>query len=307
MIEHSVIIPLYNERANLEELYTRLSNTIKKVDQPYEIIFVDDGSTDGSFDILKRFNQKDPAVKVIRFSRNFGQEVAFETGFKHTKGRYVIQLDADLQNPPEEIPKLIEKSREGYDIIYGIRKGRKDSIFRKTASKLFHFIMLRFFRIRIPKEVSTFRVIKGELAREIANLPEKSKFFTALASWAGATHSFVEIEHSPRKRGTSKWSLIRLAIHSLDLVIGHTAIPLRMISLFGLLFSLLGFILAIYMVYRKLVTGIAVSGFTSIFTAITIFSGVQLLSLGVIGEYLSRTYAEAQRRPDCIIRETLGL
>jgi polyisoprenyl-phosphate glycosyltransferase len=304
--DRSVVIPVYNEEENLRELHTRLSDTLKKMGGSYELIFVDDGSTDGSFKVLEGLRRDDDRVRAIRFSRNFGQEAAFEAGFRHTQGQYVIQLDADLQNPPEEIPKLIEMMNDQVDIVYGIRKDRKDSFLRKALSRLFHEVMIKLFRIRLPREVSTFRIIRGKTAREVASLPERGKFFAALASWCGARHAYVELEHRPRKRGASKWNLPKLVLHSMDLVLGHTVIPLRFISFLGVLFSLAGLVIGLWMLFKKIIFGISVSGFTSLFTAITILSGVQLFSLGVIGEYLSRIYTETQRRPESIIAQTLG-
>jgi len=305
-LDFSVVIPVYNEQDNLRELYERLSRVMSGLDSPYEIIISDDGSNDGSFELLKELHHQDGRLKVIRLFRNFGQAAAISAGLQACSGKYVIVLDADLQHPPEEIPKLIREMEQGYDIVYGLRRHRKDSLYRRAGSKLLYWYMTKFMGIKLPEGTSAFRVMNRKMVAYFNELPERTRFFGALASWLGAKYTCIDIEHAPRKKGKSGYSFFRLLRISLNLALAFSAIPLRLIGIFGILVALAGFSLGLYVLINKVFFGIGVPGYPSIILVITFFSGVILISLSIVGEYIKRIYTQIQGRPTYFVRETLG-
>jgi len=302
-VELSVVIPVFNEENNLEELYNRLSRVLKSISERYQIIFVDDGSWDNSFEKLKEIQKRDKNVIVIQLARNFGQHPAISAGLRQAKGEVVIVMDADLQNPPEEIPKLLEEIKKGYDLVFGVRKKRKDKLIRKIGSYLAQRILNKL--LGEGAGISAFLAVKHQFVEAYNRCPERDKFFTALFIWLGAKSTNVEVEHAPRKSGETKYSLIKLFRLLLHMIISFSEYPLRLTSWFGFLVSLLGLGLALKIVIQKLFFQINVPGYASIFAAIVFFGGVQMLFLGIIGEYLARVYIEARRRPDYIIRDIL--
>lgn len=305
--EISVVLPVYNEEENLSELYRRLKTVLEEdLQVTYEIIFVDDGSKDNSWSIIKDLHEQSSNVEGVRFSRNFGQPVAISAGLKACIGKYVVVLDADLQNPPEEILKLLTEIDKGYDIVYGLRKHRRDPLFRRAGSQLLYWYATKFLHIRLPEGISAFRVMNRRVVDYFNELPERTRLFGALSSWLGFSYTCVDVKHSSRHSGKSKYSLFRLLRTSFDLVVAFSAVPLRWIGLAGILVALAGFVLAVYFVFKKLFFGIGVPGYTSIVVIIMFFSGIQLISLSIIGEYLSKMYSQVQGRPLFVVREALG-
>ncbi|MEM9691721.1 MAG: glycosyltransferase family 2 protein [Myxococcota bacterium] len=302
----SVVIPVLNEEGNIRELVERLDRVLGATGEPYEIVVVDDGSTDGTPRILRALTDEVPALRVLRLATNFGQEAAVQAGMTHTRGAWVLQTDGDLQHPPEEIPKLLALRREGHDVIYGRREKRKDPLHRVVASKLMVLFMKKVLGIRLPEDVTTFRVIDGELARFIANLPEKKKFFSALAEWSGGSTISVPVAHEARHAGHTKYNFSRLINHTFDLMAGFSVRPLRLIGGTGAFIAILGIIYALFKVGQKL-AGVPIdTGYTSIFAAVVILGGLQLIALSVIGEYVGRIFVQAQDRPLYRIGEALG-
>jgi dolichol-phosphate mannosyltransferase len=304
-IDLSVVIPVLNEEANVEELLERLLRVLSDRTETLEIIFVDDGSSDGTFSILQRLAHDQSCVRVIRFARNYGQEAAVQAGMLRSSGRWVLQTDGDLQNPPEEIPKLLAL-RDRYQIIYGARAQRRDPIHRVIASKLMVVLMRHVLGIQLPKDVTTFRLIEGDVARFIASLPEKRKFFSALTEWSGARSTSIPVAHDARRAGTTKYNLAKLVNHTFDLMVGFSVRPLRIIGMTGAAFAIAGILFALYRVGQKL-CGIDITmGYTSLFAAIVIIGGLQLVALSVIGEYIARIFIQTQDRPLYRIAEELG-
>jgi len=304
--DFSVVIPTFNEIENLRELYERLTKVMSGLDGAYEIIFVDDGSKDGSFELLRELHSQDGRVKAIRLSRNFGQPAAILAGLKVCSGEYTVVLDADLQNSPEEIPKLIREMDKGYDIVYGLRRNRKDSFFRRVSSNFLYWYMTKVLHIKLPEGISAFRVMNHKVVRHFNTLPEKMHNFAALASWLGARYTCVDVEHSPRRKGKSKYSSLKLLRRSLDLLVAFSAIPLRWIGLAGILVALVSFGFGLYLIVKRVFFGLSLPGYTSTIVAIMFLSGVILISLGIIGEYISRMYTQLQDRPRYVVREALG-
>ncbi len=304
--EISVVIPVLNEEGNVRELFARLVEVLEGEGQSFEVLFVDDGSRDATFLHLRELSRTDPRLRVLRLTRTFGQEAAVQAGMLRTRGRKVLQLDGDLQNPPEEIPKLLAKGREGFDIVYGARMARRDPPHRVLASKLMVWLMRHVLDIQLPQDVTTFRLLDGEVARFIAGLPEKRKFFSALTEWSGAKGVSIPVAHDTRRAGHSKYDLWKLINHSFDLMVGFSMRPLRIIGAVGALFAVAGIALALYRIGQKLIGVDITGGYTSLFAAIVIIGGLQLIALSVIGEYVGRIFEQTQDRPLYRIAEELG-
>ena len=306
MPELSAVVPLHNEEGNARELVARLGRVLGALDPAHELIVVDDGSTDSTRAVLRLLAPQQPNLRVLFLSRNFGQEPAVQAGMLRSRGRWVIQLDGDLQHPPEEIPKLLAKAREGYDVVYGQRVQRDDPLFRVLASKALVAMMRGLFGVPLPEDVSTFRVIDGALARRVAALPEKHKFMSALLSWSGAHSTSIEVRHERRKSGSSSYGLFRLLSHGLDLLAGFSFRPLRVIGAIGALFALLGTAYAVFKVGQKLAGADIQMGYTSLFSAVVIMGSLHLIALSVIGEYVGRIFLQTQGRPNFIVGEELN-
>jgi polyisoprenyl-phosphate glycosyltransferase len=303
---HSVVIPLYNEQDNVRELVDRLIPVLERSQQSFEIVFVDDGSRDQTSEMVRAAAANDPRVKLVRFSRNYGQEAAVQAGILHASGSWIIQMDGDLQNPPEELEKLLAKRDEGYEIVYGVRTKRRDPLHRVLASRMMMWFMRSVLDVELPEDVTTFRVIEGRTARLIAGLPEKKKFFSALAVWTGARATIVAVDHAARTRGVTKYNLGKLVNHTFDLMVGFSTRPLRIIGVGGAIIALLGLGFGLFRISQKLLGADITMGYTSLFSAIVILGGLQLIALSVIGEYIARIFIQTQDRPLYNIAETIG-
>jgi polyisoprenyl-phosphate glycosyltransferase len=306
VIEHSVVIPVYNEESNVRELAERLVPVLDKTNKGFEIVFVDDGSRDQTAQMVRSLAAADPRIKLIRFARNYGQEAAVQAGILRSSGRWVVQMDGDLQNPPEELGKLLDKRDEGYEIVYGIRQKRRDPMHRVAASRLMVWIMRRLLGIELPDDVTTYRVIEGRTARLIASLPEKKKFFSALAVWTGARSASVPVGHAPRAHGVTKYTLGKLINHTFDLMVGFSTRPLRLIGGLGGMVAVFGVGFGLLRIVQKLMGMDIQMGYASLFSAIVILGGLQLMALSVIGEYIARIFVQTQGRPLYNVAEEVG-
>ncbi|UCC39062.1 MAG: glycosyltransferase family 2 protein [Candidatus Aminicenantes bacterium] len=303
----SIVIPVYNEEKNLPELYKRLFRIIKRLKKSCEIIFVDDGSTDESFEILKKTNRRNENVKVIKFSRNFGHHIAISAGLDHSRGNAVVLMDGDLQDPPEEIPKLYEKYKEGYDIVYAVRKTRKDPFLKKAVSKFFHLIFRLLGKIETPPESGIFRIMSRQSVEALQSCRERSRFITALINWTGFSHIGVETRRESRYAGRSKYNLFKSLRLAMDGFMSFSFFPLRIATYIGFFVALISFTMMIYMLIKKLFFGIPILGYVSIIISVLFIGGVQLLIIGIMGEYIGRIYTEVKSRPMYIIKEKLGI
>jgi polyisoprenyl-phosphate glycosyltransferase len=311
-IEFSVVIPIYNEEDNIPELCSRLKTvmqmlctTMKLPEDCYEIIMVDDGSRDSSWRLIREIHAKDSRVKGISFSRNFGHHIAITAGLDQAKGRAIVLMDGDLQDPPEEILSLYNKFQEGYDLVYGIRQQRKDPFLKKATSYLFWWILRRFSGVDIPQGQTMLRILSRRLVDVLKEMKEHARFIHGMMAWAGLNVTTLEVKHNPRTRGKSKYNIpkmFRLAFHA---VTSFSTIPLRLAIYMGFASSLISFFVGMYFLYKKIFYGIPVMGYASIVVSIFFVGGIQLLVLGIFGEYLGRTYQEVQRRPLYIFKETL--
>jgi glycosyltransferase involved in cell wall biosynthesis len=310
-LEFSVVIPVCNEQQNIPELHSRLTNVMETLCRRenlsgycYEVILVDDGSSDASWSIIEDIHGKDGLVKGISFSRNFGHHIAITAGLDYAKGRAIILMDADLQDPPEEIAKLFEKFKEGYDLVYGIRKQRKDPFFKRASSSLFWWILRRFSGVDMPRGQTMLRILSRRLLNVLKDMRERARFIHGMMAWSGFKAETVEVEHKPRTKGRSKYNvarMLRLAFHA---VTSFSTVPLRLATYMGLASSVVSFLIGAYFLYKKIFLGIPVLGFAAIIVSIFFVGGIQLLVLGIFGEYIGRTYQEVQRRPLYIIKES---
>ncbi len=309
-ITYSVVVPVFNEEGNVEELASRTLRTMSEVSaaegSSFEVLFVDDGSRDRTPELLRDIAAGDPRVRVLRFTRNYGQEAAVEALYLNARGRWLIQLDGDLQHLPEDIPKLIARKDEGYDVVYGVREGRRDAFHRVAASRVMQWTMRTMMEIELPDDVSTFRLMSAPIARLVAALPERRKFFSALLVWSGARIGTVRVTHAARHTGVTHYNLTKLVNHTFDLVVGFSSKPLRYIGTLGLSFAVLGFGLGLWVIARKLVWDYGMMGWPSLFASVAILGGMQLMATSVIGEYIARIYVQAQNRPLYNVAERLN-
>jgi dolichol-phosphate mannosyltransferase len=305
-ITYSVVVPVFNEDGNVEALASRIVATMEGTHEPFELLFVDDGSSDRTPALLRALAGRDPRVRVMRFTRNYGQEAAVEALYLNARGRWLIQMDGDLQHPPEEIPLLIAKKGEGYDVVYGVRQKRKDSFFRVAASRTMQWTMRSMMEIELPDDVSTFRLMSAPIARLVAALPERRKFFSALLVWSGARIGTVKVSHAPRHAGATHYRFTKLLNHTFDLIVGFSSKPLRYIGTLGFAFALTGLALGLWVITRKLLWNYGIMGWPSLFAAVVILGGMQLVATSVIGEYIARIYIQAQDRPLYNIAERLN-
>jgi dolichol-phosphate mannosyltransferase len=311
-IKFSVISPIYNESENLLELYSRLTIVLENLCNEeglsplsYEIVLVDDGSTDSSWQAIKALNKKDSRVKGISFSRNFGHHIAITAGLDYAKGEAVILLDGDLQDPPEEIPKLLREFEKGIDLVYGIRHERQDSVLKKLTSYLFWWILRRFSGVNIPQGQTMLRIMSRRLVEVLKEMREHARFIHGMMAWAGFTVSTIEVQHRPRMKGKSKYNIpkmFKLAFHA---VTSFSTVPLRLATYLGFLSAFTSILVGGYFIYRKIFYNIPVLGYASIIVSIFFIGGIQLLVLGIFGEYLGRTYQEVQKRPLYISKEVI--
>jgi glycosyltransferase involved in cell wall biosynthesis len=305
-VTYSVVVPVFNEEGNVEALASRVVAAMEKVGEPFELLIVDDGSRDRTPELLRAVAARDTRVRVVRFTRNYGQEAAVEALYLNARGRWLVQMDGDLQHPPEEIARLIAKKNEGYDVVYGVREGRQDTLFRVGASRAMQWAMRSMMEIELPEDVSTFRIMSAPIARLVAALPERRKFFSALLVWSGARIGTVRVKHDARHAGATHYNFTKLLNHTFDLIVGFSSKPLRYIGTAGFLFALVGLGLGGWVIARKLLWDYGLIGWPSLFAAVVILGGMQLIATSVIGEYIARIYVQAQDRPLYNIGERLN-
>lgn len=302
--DFSVVVPVCNEEENIAQLYLRLSAVLEKLGT-WEIVLVDDGSRDRSWAIIKDLHEKDPRVRGVSFSRNFGHHIAITAGMDHAQGRTIILMDGDLQDQPEEIPRLHKKMQEGYDLVYGIRRVKQDSPMKRLNSFLFWWFLNRFSGIDIPRNQTLLRIFDRKILDVLQSMRERARFIHGMMAWTGFRIALQEVEHAPRERGVSKYNMVKLFRLAFNAITSFSTFPLRLATYLGLISSGIGFFYASFFMYKKLFLDIPVPGFAATIVAVLVIGGVQLLMLGVIGEYLGRVYQEVQARPVYILKEQL--
>jgi len=303
----SIIIPVFNEEENLEELGERLVRTLTAMDRLFEIILVDDGSSDRSWEILTQLHRQHPQnIRALQFHRNFGQHQAIFAGFQAARGRVMVTLDADLQNPPEEIPKLVAKIEEGFDTVGGWRENRQDSIFRKFPSFLINQVMSRVTGVKLRDYGCMLRAYRREVVDSINQCHETSSFIPALANLFSRRVAEIPVGHAERERGYSKYSLLKLLRLNVDFMTGFSNFPIHMVGVLGICISLLGLGFGAYLFLRRLFMGPEVEGVFTLFAILFVFVGLNTFALALVGEYVGRIYREVRGRPRFVIRQELG-
>jgi undecaprenyl-phosphate 4-deoxy-4-formamido-L-arabinose transferase len=297
------VIPVYNSEETLEKLFDRLQFVFQNSHSNFEIIFIDDGSKDNSWQKLKYLRSKDSRIKIIQLMDNFGQHNALMCGFRFVSGDYIITLDDDLQNPPEEIPKLINKINEGYDVVYGIYISKKHSGYRNLGSSFIQFVYKKTFNVH--NNLTAFRIIRRQLINNIIKYEKSYVFIDGLLAWNTKNIAFISTVHHERSVGRSSYGMKKLFTLSLNMITNFSIVPLQVSSIIGALFSMLGFFMAGYFLLKKIIYGIPVEGYTSLIIVITIFAGIQLITLGMIGEYIGRIHLNINNKPQYEIREQI--
>ena len=304
--EVSVVIPVYNEEAGLANLFARLYPAMDALGLPYEVVFVNDGSRDNSVAILAEQYRKRPDVtRVVLFNGNYGQHMAILAGFEQTHGQIVITLDADLQNPPEEIHKLIAKMREGYDYVGSIRRKRQDSAWRTVASKAMNRVRERITNIHITDQGNMLRAYGRNVIDLVNQCGEVNTFVPALAYKFARKPTEIVVEHEERAAGESKYSLYSLIRLNFDLMTGFSLVPLQMFSLLGMAMSFFSAIMVVVLAYRRLVVGVEADGVFTLFAVAFFFMGVILFGIGLLGEYVGRIFQQVRARPRYVVQTIL--
>ncbi len=305
----SIVAPVYNEEAVLAELHRRVSLVLDAQDDPWELVLVNDGSQDRSAEVIAELHQKDPRVKGISFSRNFGFQVAVTAGLNHAQGDAVILTDADLQDPPEVYPKMIAKWREGYEVVYGVRASRVgETWFKLFTAKVFYRLIRRITKIDIPLDTGDFRLMDRRVVQAINNMPERNRFLRGMVPWVGFKQTGVEYERASRFAGVSKFGSVRQMLpFAIDAITSFSYLPLQLATYLGFLIAIISglAILAVVLV-RLLGPENPLLGQATTLVSVLFLGGVQLISLGIIGEYLGRIYDEVKGRPLYLVDKKWG-
>ena len=299
----SVVVPVYNGADTLEDLVARLLRVFQKNPGECEILMVNDGSTDCSWQVIKRLAAEHPQVCGIDLIRNFGQHNALLAGIRQANGTIIITMDDDLQNPPEEVPCLLDRLNDGFDVVYGVPEGGRHGLFRDAASLLTKVALRWTLGFKHARHISAFRVFRAHLRDAFAEFRSTHVSIDVLLTWGTSAFSYVPVEHNDRERGNSGYNFRKLAGHAIDMVTSFSTVPLRVATMVGFIFMFFGIATLIYLLAIYFFGAISVAGFTFLASLIAIFSGVQLFSLGIIGEYIARIHMRALERPPYLIRE----
>lgn len=303
----SIVVPMFNEEEVLPKLFDHLGAVLRKLDETYEIICVNDGSTDATAGLLSKAHALDNRVKVLNFSRNFGKEIALTAGLDVASGRAVVPIDADLQDPPELIVSLLEKWREGYDVVYAVRRQRNaDTAMKRWSAAKFYQVINRLSGVPIPANTGDFRLMDQQVVRAIVQMREHNRFMKGMFAWVGFRHVGVPYDRPERAAGQTKFNYWRLWNFALDGITGFSTVPLRIAGYIGMLTALAAIFYGIFLIIRTFIHGVDVPGYASLMVAVLLIGGLQLVVLGVIGEYLGRLYEEALKRPLYIVESSLG-
>lgn len=303
----SIVIPVYNEAENLPLLHEALQQVLTALDTEFEIILVDDGSSDATFSIVKKLNHQHAQVKGLSFSKNFGHQIALYAGLQHSKGDVVITMDGDLQHPPALIPKLLEKYQEGFDIVNTRRKDEASvKYFKKWSSKLYYKLINYLSEVRIEPAAADFRLMNRKAVDAYLNIPERDRFTRGLISWMGFKQTIIDYQAEARAFGQSKFTLRKMLRFGLNGITSFSSRPLRLSFYIGSLISFSGFIYALYALYR-FINGNTIEGWTSILMTLLIIGGAILINLGIIGEYIARIFNEVKARPLYFLKDQTGI
>lgn len=305
--EISIIIPIYNEEPNISYLFERLETMFQHLGVSYEIIGVNDGSKDNTLASLLENHHRNPAIKIVNLSRNFGKEIALTAGIDYATGDAIIPIDADLQDPPELIESLLDKWCEGYDVVYAVRQSRQgESWLKRFITNAFYRIIGRMSPVEIPPNTGDFRLLDRRVVETLKQMPERTRFMKGIFAWVGFKQTAIFYDRAQRYKGRTKWNYWRLWNFAIDGITSFSLVPLKVWSYVGLIISLLAFFYAAFLVIRTLVLGVDVPGYASLMVAVLFLGGIQILTLGILGEYLGRVYEEVKGRPLYLVRDIYG-
>ncbi|MGE5172138.1 MAG: glycosyltransferase family 2 protein [Rudaea sp.] len=303
----SIVVPVFDEEAVLPEFHRRLAAVLDALRVRAEVLYVSDGSSDNTVPLVESLRGADARVALLELSRNFGKEIAMSAGLDAARGDAVIVIDADLQDPPERIPDMVDAWRQGYDIVLMRRSDRTaDAWLKRTAARAFYGAMARIGSIRIPEDVGDFRLLSRRAVEALRGFPERSRFMKGLFAWIGYPTRALEYDRAPRHAGTSKWNYWRLWNFAIEAVTSFSAVPLKVASYVGLCAALIAFVYGAYVVVKTLIFGDLVRGYPTLVTIVLLLGGLQLMALGVIGEYLARMFVEVKRRPLYLVQRRLA-
>lgn len=304
----SLVVPMFNEAENLDRLFARLGEVMATIGVTYEIVCVDDGSRDDTVARIADHHRRDQRIKLVELSRNFGKELALTAGLHHTAGRAVVMIDADLQHPPELIGDMLDKWREGYEMVIAVRTSREDeSPLKRAAARAFYRLFGQVSEVQLPQGAGDFRLLDRKVVDVLNAMPEHTRFMKGLYAWVGFRQTTLPFEVAPRALGESKFNAFRLWRLAIDGITSFTSVPLKVWTFIGMLVAAFALLYGLLFIVKTLILGIDVPGYPSLIVAITFFAGVQLISLGVIGEYLGRVFAEVKNRPLYVVRNVVGV
>ncbi len=303
----SVVVPCYNEAPNVEAFFARLVPVLESTQLTWEVVCINDGSRDDTLERLRAVHQRDPRIKVLDLSRNFGKERALSAGLAHARGDAVIPMDSDLQHPPETIPALIAKWQEGYEVVFAVRNHRTgQGWLSQLQARLFYWVFDKMSEVPLPREVGDFRLMDRKVVDVINAMPERTRFMKGIFAWVGFRQTGVPYEQEERRYGETKWGSLKLLSFAFDGLVAFSDYPLRIWALVGSVISGFAFFYIVVRLIRTLLYGIDVPGYESIIVIMLFLGGVQLITLGVIGHYLGRVFNEVKGRPLFIVRDKLG-
>lgn len=306
-VELSIVIPMFNEAAGLTALFDRLRQALMPVAENYEIVCINDGSTDSTLADLLRQRETDTRVVVIDLARNFGKELALTAGLAQARGQAVIPIDADLQDPPELIESMVARWREGYDVVYARRRSRRGETRLKLASAgAFYRFINRLSEIPIPENTGDYRLMDRRVVDTLNAMPERTRFMKGLFAWAGFRQIALDFDRDPRRSGDTKWNYLKLWRHALDGITSFSSKPLKVWTYMGLSVALVAFIYMVYLITRTIFVGVDVPGYASLIVIVLFLGGVNLIGIGVLGEYIGRIFVEVKSRPLYVIRQKYG-
>lgn len=306
-VQLSIVIPMYNEASNIDSLFERLESVLLTLNTTYEIICVNDGSTDNTLEQAIDRHYRNRAIKIVNFSRNFGKEIALTAGIDYASGAAVIPIDADLQDPPELIEQLVAKWQEGYEVVYATRRLRQgEGWLKRWTAGGFYRTISKLTPISIPANTGDFRLLDRKVVEALKQMPERTRFMKGLFAWVGFKQTSILFDRLPRLQGKTSWNYWKLWNFALDGITSFSLLPLQVWSYIGLIIASLSFLYATFLIIRTLLFGIDVPGYASLMVAILFLGGIQLLTLGIIGEYLGRVYQEVKGRPLYLVKECYG-
>ena len=301
----SVVIPAYNEEANIDHLFKRLNGVLQQMSVEYELIFVNDGSKDRTLELVKVLAAREPVVKYIDFSRNFGHQIAVTAGLDRANGDAIVIIDADLQDPPELIIDMYQKMKEGFEVVYAKRKKREgESWLKLWTARSFYRLLSQITSISIPVDTGDFRIVDRKIVDILKQMPEKSKFLRGQISWAGFNQTYLEYERQERHAGETGYTYRKMLNFALDGITGFSDLPLKIVTYFGFIVSFVAFLVMLYALYSRFILEDYEPGWTSLMVSMLFIGGIQMIAIGIIGEYLSRMNQNIRNRPLYIVKET---